>query len=470
MTPIEQDTPDTAQAMLFDLAAEDWPDYEEAPLLLVDTDPERAVARQKELMEACFGGIGEETKAEKRMGLALQELDVENRHALRLLLIYQDANHLTAHLQRCLADPDYGYGQRGDQGRTIAQAMAAVGGDNLPEVAANWLAAHRELQQRLLSGVPFSFRSLFDYGDLDSFVPLVQRIGDENWRLGVEGQGKTREFHGPVEHIWPGLCDTYVQWSEEDNDKWLEAIKRRAARLPDTIFRAARADQLRKEVDRVQVSGHRIQLITEAKETDWPQLLVLRTAAGEGMLGLSRLSGHGFYECSWEGGLHVRRFELSGTTRARVPFEHIELATLLAEVIGVEYQLQPEPVSVEAAYLRRMKAKAAELGPAQLSDLPPAIQGQPAASYRVGDILVTMLRGGDDFAYAVWPGQGVNEGVLLRRNAQRGVMAALPVNRGRPQSDSVLMTTPLAELGQTAESNRASCAWAAWLVWATTKG
>ncbi len=473
MTPFDSNTPDTAQAMLFDLVDEDWadswPDYEETPLLLIDTDPERAVARQKELMEACFGGIGEETKAKKRMGLALQQLDVENRHAVRLLLIFQDADHLTAHLQRCLADPAYGYGERGDQGRTIAQAMAAVGGDNLPEVAANWLAAHRELQQRLLSGTPFSFRSLFDYADLDSFTPLVQRIGDEDWRLGVEGQGKTREFHGPVEQIWPVLCDTYVEWSEQDNDKWLEATKRRAARLPDTIFRAARADQLRKEVDRVQVNGPRIQLITEAKETDWPQLLILRNAEGEGMLGLSRLSGHGFYECSWEGGLRVRRFELSGTTRNRVPFEHIELATLLAEAIGAESQLQPEPLpleAVEAAYLRRMKVKAAELGPAQRSDLPPAIQGQAAASYRVGDILVTLLHGGDDFAYAILPSKGVNEGVLLRRNLQRGVMAALPVNRGRTQSGSVLMTTPLAELSATGATHRALCAWAAWLVWA----
>jgi NAD(P)-dependent dehydrogenase (short-subunit alcohol dehydrogenase family) len=55
------------------------------------------------MMEACFGGIGEEKKPEKRMGLAMQQLDVEQRHALRLLLIYQDAEALTAHLARCLA-------------------------------------------------------------------------------------------------------------------------------------------------------------------------------------------------------------------------------------------------------------------------------------------------------------------------------------------------------------------------------
>lgn len=56
----------------------------------------------------------------------MQQLDIEQRHALRLLLIYQDPTHLAAHLQRCLDDPVYGYGERGDQGRTIAQAMAAL--------------------------------------------------------------------------------------------------------------------------------------------------------------------------------------------------------------------------------------------------------------------------------------------------------------------------------------------------------
>lgn len=201
-------------------------DYDEQPLLLVDTDPERAVARQKELMDTVFDGIGEERKAEKRLGLAMQPLDVEQRHALRLLLIYQDPAELATHLERCLADPAYGYGERGDNGRTIALAMAGLlaedpAGGNLAELAAAWLAMHREFQQRVLSGVPLSFRSLFDYADLDSFVPLLQRVGDTTWRLGVEGDGKYRDFQGPAAVMWPHLCDTFVQWLDEDNEKWL---------------------------------------------------------------------------------------------------------------------------------------------------------------------------------------------------------------------------------------------------------
>ncbi|MCP4289976.1 MAG: hypothetical protein GY792_37110, partial [Gammaproteobacteria bacterium] len=116
--------------------------FEEVPILLVDTDPERAVSRQKEMMEACFGGIGREKKPEKRMGLAMQQLDVEQRHALRLLLIYQDPEALTTHLTRCLADPEYGYGERGYNGRTIAQAMAAISGDDLAGIVTGWLTIY----------------------------------------------------------------------------------------------------------------------------------------------------------------------------------------------------------------------------------------------------------------------------------------------------------------------------------------
>jgi hypothetical protein len=185
------------------------------------------------------------------------------------------------------------------------------------------------------------------------------------------------------------------------------------------------------------------------------------------MLGLSRLSGHSFFELAWDGGLHTRRFEISGTTRNRVRFEHIELATLLAETLGAEAGLQPQPVTpaeVEAAYLRRMKAAGAELGPPPENPaLPRATEGTPVASYRAGEVTVTMLYGGPDFAYAT--AGDPEAGVLLRRDDNRGVMAALPVMRGRPRRGSPLMTTPLAEIEESAEWRRALCAWVAWLAW-----
>jgi hypothetical protein len=492
-TPVAQtaffDEVDFDEAAL--LAGEEWPDeldlaawlgYEEPPILLVDTDPERAVTRQKEMMDCCFGGIGEERKPEKRMGLAMQQLDIENRHALLLLLTYEEPAALVAHLRRCLADPAYGYGERGSNGRTIAQAMAALAeGGDLAEVATGWLAAHRDFQERALGGQPFSFRSLFDLADLDSFAPVVQRLttGEQTgWQLGLEGEGKTKVFPGAFDQVWPDLCDTYVEWAEADNQIWLDDLKRRAARLPTSILRTARAERLRKENDRLEIKGNQVILTTERPSSspstgsgsisgqeagqDWPRSLIL----GD-QIGLSRLSGHSFYELAWEGGRHVRRFELSSTSRHKLPVEHIELALELAETLALEQGVPLPPVSpaeVEAAFLRWLKVKRAEIGPPAVSELPPAIKGRPAASYNVGNITATLLIGGKDFAYITRANE-TEQAVLLRRDDKRGLMLALPVRRGRPQLGQPLVTTPLAELDLADPAfNRCLCAWGAWVV------
>ena len=120
------------------------------------------------------------------------------------------------------------------------------------------------------------------------------------------------------------------------------------------------------------------------------------------------------------------------------------------------------PLEVEAAYLRRLKAAGAEVGPPPDTELPQTLEGQPIAVYRVDQIQVTVLYGGQDFAYAT-AGEP-DTGVLLRRDDQRAVIAAVPVRRDRPQRGATLMTTPLAELDlKDAAWNRALCAWAAWL-------
>ena len=223
----------------------------------------------------------------------------------------------------------------------------------------------------------------------------------------------------------------------------------------------AQADRLRKVTGRIEVNGNRVTLITERDGEAWPRMVTL----GD-QIGLSRLSGHNFFELAWEGGLHVRRFEISSTTRNKIPFEHIELALRMAEALGEEIDLGPEPVTaaqVEAAYLRRMKADVVELGLSTLKEVPLAIEGQPVAGYVVGDIRVAILHGGVDFAY-VTSGDTAEEGVLLRRDQKRGVMMALPVTRGRPRRGVPLMTTPLADLDAAVPGwNRALCAWGAWL-------
>ena len=328
-----------------------------------------------------------------------------------------------------------------------------------------WLDTHREFQQRALGGQPFSFRSLFDYADLDNFVPVVQRVGDAVWRLGVEGEGKHCDFEGDIATVWPKLCDAYVDWSEADNNAWLEKLKRQAGRLPDRIQRAAWADRIRREVDTVQMQNDKVVLSTERNVTNWPVTVTL----GD-QIGLSRLSGHNFYEVAWGGGLFTRRFEISSTTRNKVPFEHTELALRLVECLDDKGAALPEPATpdeVEAAYLRLMKAGGAELGPPEAT-LPDGIAGVPVAAYRVNDVIVTLLKdGGDNFAYAA---AGEEAAVLLRKNEKRGVMAASQVRlrKGRARgTGGVLMTTPLEGLDRS--WNRALCAWAAWLTQVSSK-
>jgi len=470
LEPIVDDLPEDEEYEPFDLT--EILGYIELPILLVDTDPERALARQKEMMDACFGGIGEERKPEKRTGLAMQQLDVEQRHALRLLLMYQDPEELAAHLRRCLEEPDYGYGEQGANGRTLAQAMEAISEGDMAGIASEWLYVFRDVQQEILSGTPFSFRSLFDFSDLDTFVPLVKRVGDRVWQLGIEREGKHAVFQGDLGQVWPRLCDTFVEWGDKDTHDWLEKIKKQAAKqLPETILRVARAERLRKEQHHIEVNGNQVTLHTERSGQNWPLSVVL----GE-QVGLSRLSGHSFYELTWHGGGNVRRFEISGVRIKKVPFEHIEQAYCMAELLldqEAEVALEPvTPREIEAAYLRRLKAKRAELSPAQLqsADLPRAIQGgQPVAAYKVNDIVATIIHGDrETFAYITSQdspaGGSRGQGVLLLRDERKGVMTAVPVERGRPMRANRLMSTPLADLNmKDGDWLRALCAWGAWL-------
>ncbi len=113
-----------------------------------------------------------------------------------------------------------------------------------------------------------------------------------------------------------------------------------------------------------------------------------------------------------------------------------------------------------------MKADTAVLQKAT-TELPPAIKGTPAAMYVVKGITATILTGGNDLVYAVpdYEGKGITA-VLLTRNDKRGVIMAVPVQRGRPRRGSALMTTPLegTNLSNPA-TNRSLCSWAAWLAW-----
>ncbi len=433
------------------------------PLMVPDFDTDRLLARQREMMEALDEPIGEETKEEKQMGLAMQQVDIEQRHALRLVLGYgDDPARLTAHLERCLADPEYGYGPNGDNGRTIAQGLQAIAGDDFGGAVAEWLSEWADFRGAVLDGLAMSMRSMHDVTELETFIPALQRIGESMpeqtvWRLGIEGEGKHRDFQGDLWDVWSDICSTFVEWYDADNHAWMESLKRAAARLPDTIQRAAWGDRLDKRRRIASLEGTQVNLVSpEDDDTTggaWPRFLTIADRVG-----LTRLSGHSFYELAWDGGIRVRRFEMSGTTRNRIRFEHTELAVRLAEAVA---DTQPEPASpeeIEGAYLRRMKVSSAELGPPQVNGVP--VEGTPVATYRAGDVTVTALHGSEYLAYAV----NGDAAVVLHRDERCGVVAALPVVRDRVRRQP-LMTTPLDEIGSTPspEELRALSAWAAWL-------
>ena len=157
------------------------------------------------------------------------------------------------------------------------------------------------------------------------------------------------------------------------------------------------------------------------------------------------------------------------------------MALELAETLALDHNVPLPPVSpaeVEAAFLRRLKVKRAEIGPPPAaSELPAFIQGRPAAAYRVSDILVTLLHGGPDLAYACSTAATGEDGadqkterpaILLQGHEPRGLVTALPVVNGRPRRGSAVATTPLAEVDLRDGSwLRAIACWAAWLAGVT---
>jgi hypothetical protein len=445
--------------------------------LVPDLDEERLLARQREMMAYLGDPIGEESKPEKRAGLAAQQLDIEVRHGMRLLLGYgDDPDRLLAHLARCLEDADYGYGPNADNGRTIAQGLQAIASGDPAGVVADWLEMHAGLRQALMAGQPLSMMGMHDVSDLDSFVPVLYHAGDGVWRLGVEGQGKVRDFEGEIWDVWGAISETMVAWYDEDNARWLADLKRQAARLPDTIRRAAWGDRLRKDGQTARLEGNRVVLEPAPEEDEltgmgprngagdssWPRFITLADRVG-----LTRLSGHSSYETAWDGGLRSRYMELSNTTRNAVPFEHTELAVRLAEVLADGGLPDPAPPEeIEAAYLRRVfnprkgKTYTVEMGPPPEQALPNGVDGSPLASYRAGEVTVTLLHGSEHLACAV-AGEAV---VVLHRDERRGVVVAAEVTRGRV-AHQPLMTTPLDEMSSppTPAERRALAAWAAWL-------
>ena len=443
--------------------------YLQPPPLAPDENIERLLVRQKELMETVYDGIGEEKKTTKRQGLALQQLQIEQQMALRLTLGFSDAPSLAAHLQRCLDDPEFGYGERGENGRVIAQGLQSVAEEeevSLEDVTAAWWEVSEHFRQQVMAGVPFTLRAAFDETLIASFVPTLQYRGGNLWRLGVEGRGHVQDFEGALLEVWNQIGDTMVTWTEQENKDWLDETKKEALRLPFRLQRPAQADRLSKETYTVTRTGATLTLeVARIPQDDaWPRFLVV----GD-QVGITRLNGHGFYELVWDGGEYNRRFDLGGTTKERIPIEHTELVLRMGEVLAGEgAAAKPaSPQEIKAAYLRRMKANKVTLGPPPQTLPVDDIKGKAVASYTVAvkkgpQVEVAWIAGGEIRACAVVG----DEAMVLREDKRAKALVIHPVKNRRIRLPQKVLTAPVeGGLWKGPDRVRVLSSWIAWVGW-----
>lgn len=76
-------------------------------------------------------------------------------------------------------------------------------------------------------------------GDTPSFTPVLQRVGDELWQLGLEGDAapvSPRRFEGDIGTVLPDIYAAYGQWYKRDQE-WLERqLEEEAGQIPDHLF------------------------------------------------------------------------------------------------------------------------------------------------------------------------------------------------------------------------------------------
>ncbi len=76
----------------------------------------------------------------------------------------------------------------------------------------------RDLYQAVVvEGEPLSLRPLGqEEYDLCSFAPVLQRVEGDRWRVGVAGQGRTREIAAPLGRVVELAQQLYGQWFNEE--------------------------------------------------------------------------------------------------------------------------------------------------------------------------------------------------------------------------------------------------------------
>jgi len=92
----------------------------------------------------------------------------------------------------------------------------------------------RDLYQAVvLEGEPMSLRPLgMEALTFSTFAPVLQHVGENRWRIGVEGQGKTTVFDAPLDQVIAQAQAAYVKLSDADDEDWDDKISQALKRVP----------------------------------------------------------------------------------------------------------------------------------------------------------------------------------------------------------------------------------------------
>lgn len=140
-------------------------------------------------------------------------------------------------------------------GEDMEQPRSGRSGEGLLRIAATHTHAHnllRALQGELWTpdaialkvfveqvGEPVSLRPLYlDDLYFQTFVPIFQREGDDNgqWRIGIQGQGKTKRLPGSCTEAFAQAQTIYAQWAADEEEKLTAWLKQKTTGMATNVF------------------------------------------------------------------------------------------------------------------------------------------------------------------------------------------------------------------------------------------
>ena len=92
----------------------------------------------------------------------------------------------------------------------------------------------RDLYQAVvIGGEAMSLRPLgMEALVFSTFAPVLQRVGEDRWRIGVEGQGKTLVFNASLDEVIAQAQAAYVKLSDTDDNDWDDKTGKALKRVP----------------------------------------------------------------------------------------------------------------------------------------------------------------------------------------------------------------------------------------------